>query len=730
MTGENKKQNNERSKPTSTSKWNIKRAFQFIHKWRKPKIESVHNITEANITKEGNTVKENSKRRKRLPFIRSVGGRILLTFFICTVTLVLVSGQLFYSIAKDVIQTKVSEAYQQTVASSGDKLGMIYEKYESLSMQFIANHDIRNGIIKLTAGRTEAEREAAIDELDGRLQAIMLTEDQVKGIHILDINGDHLYSQGSQMTSGNYTNEDWFERMVDMNRFAYWVPTQKGGYSEQTRDAFGITRLVKDTSNNNVAMIFLEIRVDALYGTMNAIELGEDGEVFILAGDEQIIATRNSDLIGENYVHFDAEHTTFVDDDDVERLQVYHKSDVNYWTIIGTVSVNELVKDARQIFYATLIIAGIAAVIAILIGIVIARSVGVPLRKLTALMEEGADGNLSIRANFKNKDEIGRVGQSFDRMMGQISSLVEQTNESASEVLSTATWLADVSKQTSLSAREISAASEEIAGGATTLAAEAERGNELTQDISSQMGQVIEANVEMGQSAHDVQQSSERGTLYMDQVIEKTNQTEDMTREMVNKVDQLKDNTSSIRKILELLDGITRQTNILSLNATIEAARAGAAGKGFMVVADEIRKLADQSKESISVVGEITDSIQQEINETVQVLSEAYPIFQEQTESVKEADEIFKQVQNKMGGFIHHLDGVTDSIQHLEESQEVLTDAMSNVSAVSEESSATSEEVASLTVEQIKVSEGLVKLAQELEDLSHSLQESLNRFKI
>lgn len=149
-----------------------------------------------------------------------------------------------------------------------------------------------------------------------------------------------------------------------------------------------------------------------------------------------------------------------------------------------------------------------------------------------------------------------------------------------------------------------------------------------------------------------------------------------------------------------------------------------------MVVADEIRKLADQSKESIDVVGDITETIQREIDETVQVLSEAYPIFQEQTRSVKEADTIFHSVQQQMGEFIQHLDEVTSSVQQLEEAQTVLSEAMSNVSAVSQESSATSEEVASLTTEQLKVSDGLVQLSSQLESLSKSLQESLSKFTV
>jgi methyl-accepting chemotaxis protein len=179
-----------------------------------------------------------------------------------------------------------------------------------------------------------------------------------------------------------------------------------------------------------------------------------------------------------------------------------------------------------------------------------------------------------------------------------------------------------------------------------------------------------------------------------------------------------------------MLNNISKQTNILSLNATIEAARAGAAGKSFMVVADEIRKLAEQSKQSIEIVGQITDTIQREIDETVTALSDAYPVFQQQITSVKEADLIFGQVRGQMDGLNERLKGVNLSLESLEESQSTLTDAMSNVSAVSEESSATSEEVASLSNEQLSVSEGLVKLSESLESLSVSLQDQLKKFTV
>jgi methyl-accepting chemotaxis protein len=199
---------------------------------------------------------------------------------------------------------------------------------------------------------------------------------------------------------------------------------------------------------------------------------------------------------------------------------------------------------------------------------------------------------------------------------------------------------------------------------------------------------------------------------------------------MVGKVDNLKDSTRSIRKILDVLGNMAKQTNILSLNATIEAARAGTAGKGFMVVADEIRKLADQTRESIGIVGGIVENIQREIDETVNVLSEAYPIFQEQIESVREANQIFVTVQDNMGSFVQRLESATDSVRNLEEAQSTLAMAMSNVSAVAQEASATSEQVASLSNEQLNISDGLVQLSNRLEAVSGQLRESLSRFTV
>ncbi|MEK4008472.1 methyl-accepting chemotaxis protein [Paenibacillus sp. FSL H3-0333] len=315
-------------------------------------------------------------------------------------------------------------------------------------------------------------------------------------------------------------------------------------------------------------------------------------------------------------------------------------------------------------------------------------------------------------------------------MMEQITELVAHTNETAREVTEAAEALGNASRDTAVAAKDIAAATEEIAGGAGSLSLEADRGNEMTAQISEKMEAVIAVAHEIGGTAHSVEQASAEGVVKLQELLGRTQETGDRTGKLVLKVNELKDTASSVIQVLEVMQSITQQTNILSLNATIEAARAGEAGKGFTVVADEIRQLAEQSKRSIAVVGEITDRIMRDMHETVDALSEVAPLFGEQMDYVQNTSEIFISVQGQMHQLITRLDSVSSSIDGLNHSQQILSETIGNVSSFAEESSAASEEVASLTGEQENVSEYLVTLSSKLENASSRLRERLSKFNV
>jgi methyl-accepting chemotaxis protein len=673
--------------------------------------------------------------------IRSVGVQLFVLIFcgilVCVVTL----GWFSYSQSRTIIKTKVADSNSQTAEQIAGRLNLMLTSYEQKTMEFLSDTSFMDTLSKAVSPNVEEfERFTAQRDVSEKFSSIIFADKNINGVYLLPSQENGTLqpigtaSSGSMPDMSVIKDMPFMKQMLDAQGKAVWAPTMEKGLSGSApTPTIAVGRALVNLSNgSNQYVIVIELNYTFLKDLVDQFRTGDGSTSRIVAPDGTIVYSSIAKENGTKYPNPlpKTGQGITVKENGKDMLSVGGMIDLNQWELVGNVPVSELVRDARSISGLTWIMSGVSALIAVGIGLLVMRQVGRPLVQLRALMNEGERGNLTVRSTIRKKDEIGQVADSFNRMMEQITVLVRQTGQSAKDVLDTASTLSEASRKTATSAKEIAVATEEIASGATNLAMESERGTEITSRIGERVQSVIQSNEEMGHAAEIVQEAGRKGTDYMAGLIEKTGQTEEMTRSMVEKVDQLKESTRSIRKILDVLGNITKQTNILSLNATIEAARAGAAGKGFMVVADEIRKLADQSRDSIGIVGEIVERIQREIDETVSVLSAAYPLFQEQILSVREATQIFHDVQNHMAGFVQRLESATEAVKHLEEAQSTLSLAMTNVSAVAQQSSATSEEVASLSNEQLSVSEGLVQLSNRLETVSAQLRESLSKFTV
>ncbi|MEK5477385.1 methyl-accepting chemotaxis protein [Paenibacillus sp. FSL R5-0407] len=639
--------------------------------------------------------------------------------------------------AKGTIQKNAESANLQTIVQTSQKLDIVLKKYEENLQQMFLDDEMQSAIMDASLSNiSDYDRFTVTNKMRTRLNGLTFSTKGILSVYMISPDNivDDVISGNTNLTFlESVRTQPWFDEVAKTSKVMWMnVPEEKNSGSS----VFRLVRSVQSVSSMKRFVLIADINLEVLNEYLKELNLGKGSEIQMLTPDNVVVG---SSIDGEEGKPTGIDmskaegptNSIFTKNSQGKSvLAVYNTQETSGWKLVGTVATAELVKDANGILLTTYISAAVVALITILIAMWMVRMIAHPLGNLRNLMEEGARGNLNVRMETKAKDEIGQLTGSFNLMMEHITELVKQTNNSAKDVLDTASELTHASNKTALSAKEIAVATEEIANGATSLANEAERGNTLTENISRQMERVIHANKEMEDSAHQVEKSSQLGTEYLNGLLAKTNMTVEMINALTDKVDSLKASTNSVLKVLDVMQNITQQTNILSLNATIEAARAGAAGRGFMVVADEIRQLADQSRQSITMVGQITDNIQQEMNETVQALSDASPLFQEQISSVKETSQIFVSVQEQMGGFIRHLDTVTSSIDELNSSQNVLSEAMGNVSAVAQQSSATSEQVASLSSEQQTVGDQLVQLSNKLENVSNGLKESLSKFTV
>lgn len=698
-------------------------------------------------------MKQQLKKRAALKLrlvnpLQSVGMKLFAIIFCGIVACVMTVGLIAYGKAKETVEMKAADASLQTVKQIASNLNTVFKNYEDMTMQLMVDKDFHEMIRDVLNNDTQYTKSELTGKLKDRVHNYVMGNVTVSSVVLLPLNEalDPIVIGNAQSDKLEALREaEWFQAAIDNDSRPLWIPPQQQGFAGTAAPStVGMSRLIKDNMSNKPSyLLLMEIQLASIVKKYEEVEFGEGSQIAIIDEAERYVAVQEAGLIGQAASvsltrHSDTGSLEESDgslkttaNDGTEVLAAYAAFDRTGWRMLGTVPVQELAKASQDIQTLTWVAVAIAALIAAAIGGGVIWTIARPLVKLRNLMNEGAEGDLAVRSELsQRRDEIGELSASFNRMMGQIHSLALQTTRSAEEVLATAAELTEASRNTATAAKEIAIATDEIAGGAASLAIEAERGADLAASIDEQMKSVVGSNGQMELSALEVKQAGERGTDYMRTMITQTGLTEQMTRAIVDKVEMLKSSTQSISSMLDMLTALAKQTNILSLNASIEAARAGAAGKGFVVVADEIRELADKSRQSIAVVSSITEHIRAGIDEAAQALGEAYPLYQEQISSVKEASQLFVAVQGQMELFSEKLELATASISELNEAQAALTDAMTNVNAVAEQSSATSQEVASLSGEQLGISDKLVRLSDKLEVVSQQLQQSLSQFRI
>ncbi|MFC5702445.1 methyl-accepting chemotaxis protein [Cohnella faecalis] len=654
---------------------------------------------------------------------KSIGVQLFGIVFVSIILIVSVLGFNSYGKSKKIIRDKVSVASQQTLQQSTDKLDFLLSTYAGLTRQFMVDTSLRELLVAVSAKDISVpDKRAAQDKITDRMNSMISAEPNILTIRIIpkDLNiNNALSTTGASALLIEGPSEAWLKKMMDAKGNVVFVPMMnKGLFGYSTEPSLTVGRLLKNLKNPEAEyLLLIELRSKLLSDAFANFKLGDTGQMMVVTEDNKIVYAASPELIdttppplGKNM------------------LVLNHTSETTGWKMIGSVPLNELERDSKTILSLTVWMIIAAAVAALLIGYVLIRIIGKPLEKLCVLMEKGENGDLSVRMDYRGQNEIARLSRNFNRMMEQIASIVGRTNESAQQLVRSAKELKAVSLETSSTAGDIASVTTQIAQGAASLAAEAERGIIQTETIGGKMRAATDTNGRLESTAGRVQAVSDQGSAYMRELIGKTEATEQLSRSLVERVSKLKESAGSIYTILNMMNEISKQTNILSLNASIEAARAGASGKSFAVVAEEIRRLAVQSKESIGVVHTITDVIQQEIDATVVDLGSVSPVLAQQNAAVLEAAEIFGGVKSEMNLFVQELAVSTESIIELDSSQKVLVESIGTVSAVSEESAASSEEVARMTTDQLAVSNKLVDLSNQLESLSERLIEQLDVF--
>lgn len=483
------------------------------------------------------------------------------------------------------------------------------------------------------------------------------------------------------------------------------------------------------------------------------IDLGENGYMFILDDEgneiahpfiegenawesvdpngvyatQEIIKTGNE---GGGFTYFDWPLNN--DESRIEPKVSYSEKDANWgWIVVSGTYMMDFNKPSNEILYNILIIEAITLAIGIIVIWIFATRIVRPINRVSRRMDLLADGDLTIdEIMVKSKDEIRRLADSMNHMQGKLKSLVTNVS-SASE------RMAGQSEELTQSADEVKAGSEQIAITMQELAAGSEKQVGSASDLSVAMqnfANEIESANEMGMRIHEssgnVLAMTNEGNQFMEVSKQQMEKIDGIVRDAVEKVKGLDMQSKKISELIIVIKSIAEQTNLLALNAAIEAARAGEHGRGFAVVADEVRSLSEQVYSSVIDITKIVTNVQNESSFVVESLLDGYQEVVEGTTQIEKTGERFHSINQAVTEMVGSIKIVTENLETITENSQQMNTSIEDIVAISEESaagieetSASSEQTNASMEEVAKSSNDLAKLAEELNDL-------VNEFKL
>lgn len=388
--------------------------------------------------------------------------------------------------------------------------------------------------------------------------------------------------------------------------------------------------------------------------------------------------------------------------------------------------------DLSEQSYVTIITLTIIAIV-IALGIAIFMSIMIsrPVQKISQAAMQIADGDLTGEAIvLRNKDELGGLANSFNMMTANLRAMIEAVGTTSEQVAASSEELQASAEQNTKAVEQISETVEELSTGTSEQVGMVQRSSQAMNEMALGTGQIAELAQSVSESAVDAANQSAEGNIILQEAVQQMNSVQESITSLSELMAGLGERSAQIGTITAVINGIAGQTNLLALNAAIEAARAGEHGRGFAVVADEVRKLAEESSASAQQITELVQLIQEDTRHAVEAVKANGVETQSGMEIVTNAGFVFKEILNAVNKVAGEIQEVSAGAEEIAASSDEVVKFMEQISTISEAASGGTHNVSAATEEQLASMEEIAASAASLSQMAEQLQEQVNRFKV
>ena len=345
----------------------------------------------------------------------------------------------------------------------------------------------------------------------------------------------------------------------------------------------------------------------------------------------------------------------------------------------------------------------VGIVVGLLVATLISRSLTGGITSMVGMIQEMAGNNLGVPDLVTaSEDEVGKAGALLNEMKNNLRELIQSIAGTAEHVASASE---EISASASLQAQSAETQKDQTSQVATAM-----------QEMSSTVQQVSENSSKAADASRQAAETARHGGAIVDDTLAKMRAIADSVSGTAKKVEELGKSSDQIGRIIGVIDDIADQTNLLALNAAIEAARAGEQGRGFAVVADEVRKLAERTTTATKEIAQMIQTVQEETKSAVAAMEEGSKQVEDGVKTTTQAGDSLKEI-------IHTSEQVGEMITHI-------ATAATEQSSASEEINQNMEAIAKLVRESSEGAQQSAKACQDLSGLALDLQKMVSNFRL
>lgn len=674
----------------------------------------------------------------------------LLVVFAGAIVLIILLGGLSYQMASGAVRHKYEDAVVSAASSMSTSVQLICESISNKAVEFYLSEDFNTYYNEMArTGGTEATRYA--NGLNDDLVALRSASPYIGNYYVYAESGKSLLANVKGFPEGAYqafmeTAEG--QALNSKKTSNAWVGTHAfideklGGSNESYVFSFMMHFVLK----NNKGFLVIDVDKNYMEKLLGVMELGggsirgivtADGREFLLqesqdGGEITMERLQGEPLFAANALLSEESAqevvSAYVQANGKSQLLVSAPVGKTGMRVCVLVPKSTILAEVSGIRNITIIVVVLASLLAVLCGVWFSKGISSALQSMNGSLYHISQGNLMETVEVKREDEFGTLAGSINEMLDGIKSLVgnnqkfgTQVKELSQQAFSYTTGIED-------SMRQVSSSMESVSGSVKEQFRQTETSVGEMADFSEKINEVYHASEEMTQKIEEALHSVEQGKEGIDELSVKSKETAEIAESLVSSIDQVNTQSGRIVDIITTIEDIASQTNLLSLNASIEAARAGESGKGFSVVAMEIRNLADQSMKAGTVVREIVGGIQESNRIATDAARTTEEFLRGQTEMLQETVSTFGNINASVTMLVEALGAIRQKMKNMQENKNAVNSSIEEIYQLSSGIASAIEEMSGVVCEKMEEIDTLADTVRSLNTEAEELQESMSRF--